>query len=38
MARVKGGTISRARHKKVMKMPKVILVVNIDYIVLHMNK
>ena len=38
MARVKGGTVSKTRRRKVLKQAKDILEVNIDYIKLHKNK
>ena len=38
MARVKGGYTTRHRRKKVIKLPKDILELNINYIKLLMNK
>lgn len=38
MARVKGGTVSRARRKRVLKLAKDILVQNTHYIKLQMSR
>ena len=38
MARVKGGTVSRARRKRVLKLAKGYLVQNTHYIKLQMSR